>query len=309
MAAIDIGRAATAGLRVIARNPVAVLAWAGVLLLVGVLPVAGLVTTVLGSIVELAEAERAGVEPSPEAIMPMMSAIFAMQPVLLITGMGVRAILTAAIFRAVLELDQKRWFYLRLGAQELWVALMLAVLWILLSLVSMPVGLLIVPVVMVAAMAAGNDPTMLILPTLAAVLVMVGALLWVMIRFSMALPMTFAERKFRLFESWTLTRGRTLSLFGVGLLLVLMVVVLEAVVGGIFVAVSFALHGAGGFDEAAVTAFFAQDASIWMAELAPWAVGVAVLGALLGAAATTVMVAPWAEVYRQLGGDRAEPSA
>lgn len=309
MAAIDIGKAATAGLRVIARNPVAVLVWAAVLLLVGVLPVAGLMTTMLGSIVELAEAERAGVEPSSEAIMPMISAVFAMQPVLLITGIAVRAILTAAIFRAVLEPDEKRWFYLRLGAQEMWVGLMVIVLWVLLSLVSTPVGFLLMPIMMIVAVAAGNDPTMFILPTVAAVLAMVGVLAWVMLRFSMALPMTFSERKFRLFESWTLTRGRTLQLLGVGVLLVLMVVLLEAVVIGVFVAISFALHGAGGFDEAAVTAFFAQDASIWMAELAPWAIGVAVLGALLGAAATTVMVAPWAEVYRQLSGARAEPSA
>ncbi len=309
MATIDIGRTATAGLGVIARAPLAVLAWAAVLFVVGVLPVAGLLSAFVGALVELAHAEAAGREPAPEDIMPMMSAAFAMQPVLLITGMAVRAIITSAVFRAVLEPDESRWFYLRLGAQELWMALMIAVMWILLSLLSFPAAFVVMPVIMFAAMGAQNDPAMVIAPTVFAVLVMGGLYAWLLIRFSMALPMTFAQRQFRLFESWKITKGHTLRLLGVGLILVAVVAALQLAVAVVFVAISFGLHGTGGFDEAAMTAFFAQDASIWMAELAPWAIGVAVLGALLGAVLTTVMTAPWAEAWRQLGDAGAEPSA
>lgn len=307
MAAIDIGRAATAGFRLIASKPLAVLAWAGVLFVVGVLPVAGLMSAFFGAIAEMVQAEAAGQEPSPEAMLPMMSAVFAMQPILLIAGIAVRAIVTAAVFRAVLEPGQGRWFYLRLGAEELWLALMIAVIGILLSLLAFPAALVIMPVAMIGAVSAEGDPAAIIAPTLIAVLAFGALYAWVLVRFSMALPMTFAQRQFRLFESWTLTRGHTLRLLGVGVVLVAIVLVLELVVALAFVGISFALHGSGGFDEAAVTAFFAQDASIWMAELAPWAIGVAVLGALLGAVLSAITIAPWADAYRQLSG--AEPSA
>lgn len=305
---IDIGKAATAGLGVIARKPLAVLVWAGVLLVVGVLPAAGMMSAVFSALIEMIQAEAAGQEPSPDTLLPAMSAIFAMQPILLITGLAVRAILTAAVFRAVLEPDNDRWFYLRLGAQELWMAVMIVVIWILMSLVSFPAAMLIVPVVMFAAVGAQGDPTLVILPTLIAVLGLMAVFAWLLVRFSMALPMTFAQKQFRLFESWTMTRGQTWRLLGVGALLVAIAMAVELVVALVFVAVSFGLHGSGGFDEAAMTAFFAQDASIWLAELAPWAIGVAVLGALLGAVLTTVMTAPWAEAWRQLAGAGAEPA-
>lgn len=309
MAAIDIGKAATAGFRVIGRSPMAVLAWALVLLVVGVLPAAGLISAFLGALAEMVEAEAAGREAAPEDIMPMMSAMFAMQPVILVTGIIVRALLTSAIFRAVLEPSERRWFYLRLGAQELWMALMIAVMWVLMSLLSFPAVFLIMPIVMFAVASAPDNPAMIVGPTAIVVLVIAALYVWLLIRFSMALPMTFAQRKFRLFESWTMTRGRTGQLFGVGVIVVAMVLLLELLVAAVFVAVSFSLHGAGGLDEAAIAAFFAQDASIWMAELAPWAIGVAVLGAVIGAVMSTVVTAPWAEVYRQLKGAGGEPSA
>ena len=309
MAAIDIGKAASAGLRVVARKPTAILAWAGVLLVVGVLPAAGMMSAVFGALVELIQAEAAGQEPSPDTLLPAISAILAMQPILLLTGLAVRAILTAAVFRAVLEPDNDRWFYLRLGAQEMWTGLMIVVLWFLMSLLSFPAAMLVVPVVMFAAIGAQGEPALVILPTLIAVLGLAAVFAWLLVRFSMALPMSFAQKQFRLFESWTVTRGQTWRLIGVGAVLVAVVLAVELVVALVFVAVSFGLHGSGGFDEAAMAAFFAQDASLWMAELAPWAIGVAVLGALLGAVLTTVMTAPWAEAYRQLAGAGAGPSA
>jgi len=305
MASIDIGKAATAGIGVIARRPVAVLAWAVVLLVLGVLPVVGMMSTVVTGLIELIQADQAGVEPSPDAVFSMMSGMIAMQPIVLITGLAVRAILAAAVFRAVLEPDNSRWFYLRFGAQELWVGLMIVVLWVLMSVLSYPLAIVMMPVMMFAAMSAQDNPLLMILPTVVVVLAMLAGFAFLAVRFSLALPMTFAQKQFRLFESWTMTRGQTWRLIGVGAVLVAIVLAIELLVALVFVAVSFGLHGAGGFDEAAMTAFFAQDASIWLAELAPWAIGVAVLGAILGAVVTTVVTAPWAEAYRQLAAAKA----
>jgi len=302
MAAIDIARTAAAGLGVIARRPLAVLAWAGVLLLLGVLPAAGLMSAFLGALAEIARMDASGVEPSPDALVPAMSAAFAMQPVLLLTSLAVRAILTGAVFRAVLEPAESRWFYLRLGARELWLALMIVVFGILSFLVLIPVSAVLVPLLMVLAMGAEGNLFAVVPIMLAAVLIALAVLGWLFVRFSMALPMTFTEQRFRLFESWSMTQGQTWRLIGVGLLLVGIVLALELALLALLVVASLAFLGEGGLDEAAASAFFAQDASIWMAELAPWAVGMALVGALLGAVVTTILAAPWAEAYRQLSG-------
>ena len=300
MAVIDVAKTATAGLGVIARQPLAVLVWAGVLLLLGGLPAAGLMSAFLGSLAEIARMEASGVEPSPEALVPAMSAAFAMQPVLLLTSLAVRAILTAAVFRAVLEPGDTRWFYLRLGARELWLALMLVVFGILSFLVVIPMSAVLVPLLMVLAMGAEGNIFAVVPIMLAAVLIALALLGWLFVRFSMALPMTFAQQRFRLLESWTLTRGQTWRLIAVGLLLIGIVLALELTLLALLVIASLAFLGEGGLDEAAASAFFAQDASIWMAELAPWAVGMALVGALLGAIVTTTLAAPWAQAYRQL---------
>ena len=300
MAVIDVARTASAGIGVIVRHPVAVLAWAGLLLLLGVLPAAGLMSAFLGAVAEIARMDASGIEPSPDALVPAMSAAFAMQPVLLVTSLAVRSILTAAVFRAVLEPADSRWAYLRVGARELWLALIIVVFGILSFVVMIPLSAVLVPLLMI--LAVGTEGNLLaVIPTmLAAVLIAVAVLGWLFVRFSMALPMTFAEQRFRLFESWAMTRGQTWRLIGVGLLLIGIVLALLA----LLVVASFAFLGEGGLDEAAASAFFAQDASIWMAELAPWAVGMALVGALLGAVVTTILAAPWAEAYRQLSGHK-----
>jgi hypothetical protein len=304
MAVIGIARVATAGFGVIARRPLAVLVWAGLLLVLGVLPAAGLMSAFLGALAEIARMDASGVEPSADALVPAMSAAFAMQPVLLLTSLAVRAILTAAVFRAVLEPGDSRWFYLRFGARELWLALMIVVFGILSFLVTITMGAVLVPLLMVLAMGAEGNLFAVVPIMLAAVLIAVAVLGWLFVRFSMALPMTFAEQRFRLFESWTMTRGQTWRLIGVGLSLVGIVLALELALLALLVLASLAFLGEGGVDEAAASAFFAQDASIWMAELAPWAVGMALVGALLGAVVTTILAAPWAEAYRQLSAAR-----
>lgn len=304
MAVIGIARVATAGFGVIARRPLAVLVWAGLLLVLGVLPAAGLMSAFLGALAEIARMDASGVEPSADALVPAMSAAFAMQPVLLLTSLAVRAILTAAVFRAVLEPDDSRWFYLRFGARELWLALMIVVFGILSFVVTISMGAVLVPLLMVLAMGAEGNLFAVVPIMLAAVLIAMAVLGWLFVRFSMALPMTFAEQRFRLFESWTMTRGQTWRLIGVGLLLIGIVLALELALLALLVLASLAFLGEGGLDEAAASAFFAQDASIWMAELAPWAVGMALVGALLGAVVTTILAAPWAEAYRQLSAAR-----
>ena len=75
-------------------------------------------------------------------------------------------------------------------------------------------------------------------------LVVVAVMIWVSLRLSLAGPITFTERQFRLFESWTLTRGRGWRLFGVAVIVavVAMVIYFAAVILGLIT--GLALWGA-----------------------------------------------------------------
>ncbi len=55
--------------------------------------------------------------------------------------------------------------------------------------------------------------------------------IWLGLRFCMVAPLIFNDRRFRLFESWTLTRGHVWNLFGVGLVMVLATAVVYLVSG------------------------------------------------------------------------------
>ena len=140
-------------------------------------------------------------------------------------------------------------------------------------------------------------------------LVVVGFAVWLMLRFSMAGPMTFAERTFRLFESWTLTRGRAGSLFLLALLIALVLLLFQAVV--ITLAAMLVLLVAGGTaafaDATALNALFVQSPSALFASLGGVMVFVFVVVSILAGFAFAITLAPWADAYRQLtaGGEDA----
>lgn len=300
MAKIDVVKTAFAGFGVIGRNPLAVLVWGVLLLVVGVLPFAGMMGGFMSTVMELATLQESGVEPTPEQIMPMMSAMMAFYPIMFLSSIALRAILGGGVFRAVLEPENRAWFHLRLGVQELWLALLTAVFLVLGMVAYFFVWILIIPAMVIGYMVAPQDPGVAVLIILPFALAACAVLVWLALRFSLAFPMTFAERKFRLFESWTLTRGHTGSLFLVALLLVAMVLGFELVISIIAIVAIGAGAAAGGFDEAAVEAFFRQDPAMMMSQLAPWLIGGGLLFCIVGAALMTIFMAPWAEAYRQL---------
>lgn len=319
MAKLDVVKAATAGFGVIGRNPVAVVVWGLVLLLVGVAPVLLVMGGFMSNIIQLAALQEAGVEPDPAMVAPMMASIMVFYPVLFITAILVRVIMTGAIFRAVLEPENRRWFYVRLGSQELWIAVVFVVIAVVGGVLGGVFGIFIGATAGATAIAGGvasSEPPLWIVP-LIAVLVIAGgvAFLWLALRFSMALPMTFAERQFRLFESWSFTRGNAGGLFLVGLLAFLLVIVLEivaSIIGMIVIGTLLAgAVGVSGMDEQAMETFFQQPPAVWVAALAPWLIFGGLVASVLGAIFTTMFTAPWAEAYRQLRGEPAtsEPAA
>lgn len=303
MVKLDITKAAFSGFGVIGRNPLAVVAWALFLGVVGFLPALGMMGTIFSVIAQLVAADKAGVDPTPEMVMPMVGSMIGLIPVLMLTGLVVRMVLTGAIFRAVLFPKDSGWFYLRLGARELWLALLFIVVGIITFVIMMAAMAVVMPLAFVALGQEGDSMVKMMVIRLA-MLPVYGVLLFLAVRFCLAFPMTFAESKFRLMESWAMTRGNSWRILLVILLLIALAIVAEIIV---ICVVIFAVLGvvgvgaAGGvFDEARLEAFFNQDPSVWMQSLWPWIAGLGVVGCLVGTLVMVIFTAPWADIYRQL---------
>ena len=308
MVKIDIGRAAFSGFGVIGRNPLAVFVWALFLAVVGLLPALALMGTVFSSISQMILADRHGTEPTPEMIMPMVGSLIAIIPLMMLANLVMRMVLTGAVYRAVLFPGDSGWFYMRLGARELWLALMFIVMGIIAGVVMMAMLTLVIPAVFISQSSGHHDPMMTMLMVRAGMLPAYAVLIFLVVRFGLALPMTFAESKFRLLESWSLTRGNSWRILLVLLLLVAIAFIMELAIVLIVIACVLSVAGfgaaSGAWTEERFTAMLGQDPTVWMHTLVPWILGFGLLGCLLGALLTVIFTAPFADIYRQL---RSEP--
>lgn len=306
MADFSVTAAVGAGFQVIGRKPLAVMVW-GLLMALSAVPALLILLWVLPEF-QMAMAERAqGVAPpSMASLARLQLKLTLLQPVMMVTNAVLYAVLSAAVYRAVLTPEDDRRFYLRFGAAELWLILLTLVVGVLFGLalvVVMIVGGGFTAALVYALKDAGAGPIALVVTV--AVVAFTWLITWLALRLSMAAPMTFAERQFRLFESWTLTRGHAGSLFGVGLILTLFCLVLITLLQAVAMAgVAGALIG-GGYSEEALAAFLARPVSAWLIDAAPWVVLSLATVSVVGAGVMTIWYAAWAHAYRQLRGEAA----
>ena len=303
MTTFSFGGAVGAGFGVIARNPLAFLAWCAVYLVVALGPLALMAATIwpqFGALAALAEAE---VDPdSPAATQQMMSLMGQINALSLLqwaTSLASSALIVGAVFRAVLEPQNRRWFFLRLSRQEFWLALCLVVVAVVAGLLA---ALSMFPIMITSLVLVAAGPTQTLTPGVglglgAMVLIALGAMLWLFVRFSLGLPMSFAGSYFRLFESWTLTRGHAakMVLVGVAVSLLATLVQIAVFVGFIFAAVAI-LQPTAEFDVTTLT----------FAQVAPILALAAVLMALVSVFGTVLYSAPLAQIYRQLAATTPE---
>ena len=143
----------------------------------------------------------------------------------------VSAVLYCAVFRAIIHPQEGRFAYLRVGAPELFlVVLAIAAGFVLFFAVI--VGALLVGLIAAALTVMHAAVGAVILAALAGVAAAI-AIIWLALRFSMVGPMTVSEGKFRLFESWTLTRGHAGVLFVMALCIFAILIVAQMLVGGV----------------------------------------------------------------------------
>jgi hypothetical protein len=117
---------------------------------------------------------------------------------------------TVATYRAVLRPHDRRYFFLRLGIDELRVAVMTVVTFVLVLVFGGAPAYLLYVIA---------SPFMRAIPALAREIATLGAILtvcldiWLGVRLSLLAVETFAERRFHLAAYWPLTRGKFWYLF------------------------------------------------------------------------------------------------
>jgi len=309
MERFSFGEAIGAGFRVIARYPLAVPIWAAVYVLFVAVPTIAVLAHVLpAAIASLQDAALNGHgRPDPAQIMALRARTFGWQPALWLLQVAVHTVVMAAVFRAVLEPQNSRWAFLRLGRQELWLGLTYLVLMVMTAIM---IVMLFIPIAIASAIIAGvaqhGGPP----PTGAAMLLTViglagvGVIVWVLLRLSLALPMSFAQARFMLYESWDLTHGQAFRMFLVYLVLGLGVVLFElavaAVAGMTFLPALRHAAWAGGVGFEGLMSVIHQEL--------PVLAGVVVVVAILAMAFHAILIAPLAEIYREVTA-KAPPAA
>jgi hypothetical protein len=205
----------------------------------------------------------------------------------------------AAIARSVLRPGESAFGYLRLGMDEVRVLVVSLVLFLVFMVVGVFASVLIGAVIGMTA--AAEMPALWLLVVLL-VLAAIALFTWLSVRLSLAIPITMAEQRIAIFDSFGFTKGRFWPLLGMALL----AWVLSMVVGllGSLVAMPLQLL-AGGLDGLAQLDGESLPAILqaaWPA-ITIWIV----INAVMSALQVAVIYAPFSAAYRDIKGGN--PSA
>jgi hypothetical protein len=291
MGEVSVSRALGEGFGLIRRYPGALVAWAAVYVVLGVLPQLGILSLMAPAWGEMVR--NAGAPSALPGGLEAQARIAQIQPLTLLTSVASQTLLLAAAYRAVLFPEDRGLFFLRLGRRELWLGLNLLVLYIGLALAMV---LAVLPLALIAGVLAALTRGGAIMVLFAVVLVPVFlcVAIWIALRFSLAPVMTFADGRFRLFESWSATRGHAGQMFLVGLVIAVIAFVVEAALGLI---AFMALGGPTGLVQLA-NAF--RRGTIEVTTMIPVAIVYALVLAALGACGYALFGGAWARIYRDL---------
>jgi hypothetical protein len=296
MAEVSLGRAIGSGFALIRHRPASVLVW-GLLLVVFVqAPALYMLSQVGPQMLGLWGATGPTDPAEAQNIAFAFQGRMALIQALTLPAWLIRAVIVAAVYRAVLEPQKRGLAYLRIGRQEGWLLLLMLTAGLLTAFAIIPIELIVVVAVVTGIALKGL--WWLLGPAVG--IAGLVALLWAFARLSMAAPMTFADRNFRLFESWRMTQRHGFSLLGLGLLTVLLMLALELLLfGAIGVVAAVAIAGRQ-VDAASIQAWLQGLTFQSPGQLAAWLVPTGLVAAAVFGALNAIAIAPWASAYQQL---------
>lgn len=210
MSQFSASDAALEGFRLVRRHPVAILAWCGVYFL-GIMAIAAVMAVVLGpTFIEFIQ--DGGLESGrTDVFAEQLANSWPAFILVLLLAMFLFGILTSAVYRSILRPDERSVAYLRIGADEVRLAAVHMLLFLILMAFVIPINMLLL-----GAMGGIGGPVLTV-----AALALILAMFWVGVRLCLATPVTFAEHRISLARSWRLTRGRFWPLLGMAVLAVI----------------------------------------------------------------------------------------
>ena len=289
MNAFSATDAAFEGFRLTRERPRVVLVWAALCFLVSVCSAVYL-TTVGREAAALLEAGPSDT-PDPAALGEMIGVLFPM----MIVGLLLQCVMAAAVYRVTLRPEDHGFSYLKLGMDEVRLAL-LTFVYFLLTVVALFGAVLVAGVIAAVVMGVAGQGA----GTMMAVVIeffILGVLFYMAIRLSLAPAITFMERRLAIFESWKLTKGQFWKLTGAYALAICGIIAMSLLVLVIFVA---GVAIAKGGDIQAAGKLFNPDSSSLQAYFSLTMVLYLLVSAWLSALYYAVMIAPAAVAYRAL---------
>jgi hypothetical protein len=287
------------GFRVVRRQPLALVFWALFYAAIMAAAFAMIGPSLIGFVTATEQLEQSGATPTMEDFAPLFQMMGLLFAVLLPASLITSAMMHAAIARSVLRPGESAFGYLRLGMDEVRVLVVSVVLFLVfMVLMAVSSGLIGVAVGMTVAAEA---PALWLLVVLL-VLATIALFAWLSVRLSLAIPITMAERRIAIFDSFGFTKGRFWPLLGMALL----AWVLSMVVGllGSLVAMPLELATGGGIK--ALEGL--EDESLQVILQSAWpAIGAWILiNAVMSALQVAVVYAPFAAAYRDIKGVASE---
>jgi hypothetical protein len=298
MASFSSTEAAFEGFRLTREHPLAVLGWIAAYfafsLALAVLAVvwgAGQDLAALRAVSQGANPDMAAMTQAIEKLAPYVLLAAPLQVIFF-------AVLNCAIYRAVLRPYERGLGYFQLGVDEF----RMVALGVILFLIWLAA---IFAVTLVASFAAGTLGLLggVAGPLAGAVIAIAAfcAAIWVLVRLSLAAPMTFAERRLVVFGSWSFTRGRFWSLVGAYVVAFMLGVLVLFLLGLIFSA-AIMLTGAG-----QSLGGLEPDASSLKAFLTVPTLLSEALSAIMIIVYYVILLSPSAIAYRGLAGMETHP--
>lgn len=296
--------AAFEGFRVVRRKPTALIWWAALYFLLSVASLAAMGANAdawieFVRISEQMEQTPAGQPPTQEEFMALFNAMFgaiASFAWLLPLQLIVTSVLTAAIARAVTRPGKSAFGYMRLSMDEVRVFVVTLVLAIVLF-AAWCAAFLGVGVLMGVAFGIGEAWAGLLV--LAGMVAAVGLMIWLMVRWSLAVPITVAEKRMAFFDSFAVTKGRFWGLLGMAILAGIMAIVI-GLLSTVVVAPLTMMSGVsmfGGMSGDDPTAMLEAYRTF-----NPWMLVTALVNAVVYALTVGVVYAPFAAAYRDIKG-------
>ncbi|MFL6845684.1 MAG: hypothetical protein ACJ8ER_12475 [Allosphingosinicella sp.] len=290
---MTVGSIISGGFGLIRRRPGAVAVWGLIYLAVTVL-MGFAMRSLMGSVASTMSQGRPGILAGFGATMGQVLLIE-------LAALIVLLVIMAATQRAVLHPEREDFAYLRLGMDELRLVGLGLILLILTYIGVLIAGILLTLLAGIVAVAAG--PGAAVPVGMVEMLIILGLLLWIEVRLSLAFPLTMLRGKIIIGESWRVTKGRFWTLFGAFLILFLILLVLWIAVALVTSGGYFADLAQSGFTPQGMQAAGQRQMERQFGAITPLAVLGWVLTSLVGTLNLVVFGGAIATAARELVDD------